>query len=95
MFEKFKKTSKFDDVEDKLVEELMIHDPDSSDFRNSLMYLERIKALQETEKSRISPDTLAIVGGNLLGILIMVGYERAHVMTSKGLGMLLRTKLNS
>lgn len=95
MFDKFKRPSKFDGTEDKLIEELMIHDPDSREFNNAMAHLERIKSLQETETRRISPDTMAIVAGNLLGILIMVGYERAHVMTSKSLSMLLRTNLNS
>lgn len=94
MFDKFRKTSKFNDVEDKLIAELMMHDPEVSEWQNALAYLERIKALQETEKRRVSPDTLAIVAGNLLGILIMVGYERSHVLTTKSLGQLFRTKLH-
>lgn len=42
--------------------------------------------------SRVSPDTMAIVAGNLLGILVIVGYERASVVTSKGLSLLLKAK---
>lgn len=41
---------------------------------------------------RPSTDTMLIVGANLLGILIIVGYERANVVTSKALGFLRQPK---
>lgn len=41
---------------------------------------------------RISPDTLAVVAGNLLGILVIVGYEHSHVMVSKASGFIIRPK---
>lgn len=46
----------------------------------------------EVENSRrVSPDTMAIVGANLLGILMIIGHERANVIATKALGLL--TKL--
>jgi hypothetical protein len=33
-----------------------------------------------------------MVGGNLLGILIIVGYEHTHVMVSKASGFIIRPK---
>lgn len=41
---------------------------------------------------RPSTDTMLIVGANILGILIIVGYERANVVTSKALGFLRQPK---
>jgi predicted RND superfamily exporter protein len=41
---------------------------------------------------RVSPDTLAIVGANVLGIVMILGYERANVIASKALGLLTRMK---
>jgi hypothetical protein len=35
---------------------------------------------------RPSPDALMTVAGNLLGILLILNYERAHVITSKAIG---------
>lgn len=94
MFDKFRKPSKFDAPMDKLLREMEVHDSDSTEWEKSLAYLERIKALQETERRRVSPDTMAIVAGNLLGILIMVGYERGHILTTKALGQLFKSKLH-
>lgn len=48
---------------------------------------------KEFEKSRrVSPDTLAIIAANVVGILLIIGYERANVVTSKALGFILKTK---
>lgn len=37
---------------------------------------------------RVSLDTWVIVGANLLGILVIIGYERTNVLTSKALSFL-------
>lgn len=50
---------------------------------------ERKKELDR--RFKVSHDTLAIVAGNLIGIAIVVGYERAHVLTSKAFGNILKT----
>lgn len=54
--------------------------------------LVKLVKLQEetTSKKRISPDTLAMIAGNLAGIALIIGYERAHVVTSKALGFVLK-----
>lgn len=94
IFEK-KKSSDFDDAIDRVLVELNTEGLDSEEYARRLKHLERLAALRNEErKRRVSPDTLAIVGANLLGILIIVGYEQGHVVASKGLGMILRTKNN-
>jgi hypothetical protein len=42
----------------------------------------------DSKPKRVSPDTLAAVAGNLLGIIVIVGYENKHVITSKALSFL-------
>jgi hypothetical protein len=77
----------------KLLTEMNTYDPDTEEFRVAIEYLERLMKLKtEERRSSISPDTMAIVIGNLLGILIIVAYEQKHVMVSKGMGLILRTK---
>ena len=53
--------------------------------------LEKRKSLDE--KPKISPDTMAVVAGNLLGILLILTYEKANVITSKALGFVLRGRV--
>lgn len=39
-------------------------------------------------KYGVSKDTLMIVGGNIIGILVIVGHERMHLVTSKALSFI-------
>lgn len=56
-------------------------------YASALNRLERLYKLKEKHSPRrINPDTALIVGGNLLGILIIVSYEHSRVITSKALG---------
>lgn len=59
---------------------------DSEDYDKILTRLERLSALRRTPVDRrVNPDTRAMILGNLLGIVMIVGHERAHVITSKAL----------
>lgn len=42
--------------------------------------------------NRVSSDTLAVVGANLLGIAMIISYERVNVLTSKALGLVTRMR---
>lgn len=44
-------------------------------------------------KWKISPDTLLIVGGNLLGILLILNFEKADIITSKALSFVLKGRV--
>ena len=80
------KPSIYDEPIDKVLEEMKTMDLASAKYPEMLSYLERLTRLQEENKrDRISPDVMATVLGNLLGILIIVGYEQKHVIVSKGL----------
>lgn len=70
------------------------YDPDNEFYPTLIDHLERLERLREQEKlrRRVSPDTMAIVVGNLFGILIIVAYEQKHVMVSKGLGHILKPR---
>jgi len=58
--------------------------------------LETVRALhkmkQEDKLPRVSPDTIAIVFGNLLGIVMILKHERADIVTSKALGFVMKIR---
>jgi hypothetical protein len=56
-----------------------------------LTLLERKNALGD--KKRISPDTLAVIAGNLLGIVLILTYEKVNVITTKALGFIIRGRV--
>jgi hypothetical protein len=59
---------------------------DSEEYATCLNRLERLYKLKEKHSKRgFNPDTLLIVGGNLLGIIIIVAYEHSHVIGSKAM----------
>lgn len=63
----------------------------SDEYAKIVNQITALTAMKEsTNTSRVSPDTLAIVLGNLVGIAIIVGHERAHVVTSKALNFVMK-----
>ncbi len=48
---------------------------------------------EESKKKPVSFDALVAVGGNLLGIVAILGFERAHVVSSKALGFVLKSRV--
>lgn len=63
----------------------------SEEYIQILNQVERLYALKNVNRSpRVSPDTMAVVMGNLLGIVFIVGHERAHVVTSKALSFVMK-----
>lgn len=85
---------KFDALEEPInavLNEMSLYGPDSEEFAAQLTHLERLNRLKtESRERKFSHDTMLIVAGNLLGILIVVMYEQKHVMTSKAFGLTLK-----
>lgn len=75
-----------------VLNEMQLYGPDTEEFTKNLGHLERLYRLkgENNPKDRLSRDTMAIVLGNLAGILIVVAYEQRHVMTSKAFGFTLK-----
>lgn len=65
----------------------------SKEYARKTKQLTKLYALKETDApDRISRDTLAIVLGNLAGIVFIVGYERSHVVTSRALQFVIKAR---
>lgn len=59
---------------------------DSEEYDRLTDQLTKLYKLREHDApKRVSPDTLVLAGANILGIAMIVGHERAHVVTSKAL----------
>jgi hypothetical protein len=66
----------------------------SNDYNDKMTTINELYKLKEKNTpKRVSPDTMAIVVGNLVGIGMIIGYERAHVVTSKAIGFVLKSKV--
>jgi hypothetical protein len=65
-------------------------DPEYAKITAQLTALYALK--EDKTKKRVSPDTLAMVFGNLLGIVLIVGHERANVITSRAITFVSKLK---
>ena len=92
----FSRKEKTTDPLDKAIEDLLYQMSTYDGFTNEFVVmadqLTKLYAIKEKKKDRVSLDTMVTVGGNLASILLIVNYEQANVLTSKALGLLLRTK---
>lgn len=65
----------------------------SEEYLALMTSLERLHELKMRERREpISRDTIALIAGNLMGILMIVAYEQKHVITSKGFGQVIRPR---
>lgn len=69
--------------------------PDDPEYPKQIVYLQRLNDLKTQKRDkRVSPDTMAIVLGNLIGILIIVAYEQKHIMKSTSMNFIMKPKTN-
>ena len=64
---------------------------DSEEKAKQLKLLSKLYSLKP-EKKRVSPDTLAIVLGNIFIALAVIGHERSHVITTKLMSFVTKLK---
>lgn len=80
-------TEEFQKATDQLVKLHALKMAENSNYMDEVVKLQTMH--NETRNlRRVSPDTLALVAGNLLGIIMIVGHERMHIVSSKALGFL-------
>lgn len=66
---------------------------DTNEYNDKMTTITELYKLKENNSpKRVSPDTVAIVVGNLVGIALILGYEQAHVVTSKALGFVMKPR---
>lgn len=74
----------YDEPIQKVLTEMHENGVETEEYSAAVRHLETLTKLRdETSPKRVSRDTMAIVVGNLLGILAIVAYEQKHVMTTK------------
>lgn len=57
---------------------------------DQLLKLHSMKTVDRTH--RVSADTIATIAGNVVGIALILHYERFHVVTSKALNFVIRAR---
>jgi hypothetical protein len=92
----FTKKSKSDELLEREIEGVLVHlhvtAVDTEEYPKVLSHLERLYDLKGEKPEHVKKDTMAIIGGNLLGILMILKYERVDVITSKALSFVIRAQ---
>jgi hypothetical protein len=84
---------KLEQVTENLLDEMLENGPDTEGYAKNLDHLVKLNDVRQTTGgTALNPNNMALVAGNLLGILIIVAYEQKHVMTSKAKDLLLKSK---
>jgi len=87
------KTSDLDEPIKALLDDINTIGPDDPEYSKKVEQLDRLMKIKAAEpRFRVSPDTVFLVLGNLLGILIIVSYEQKHVLVSKALNYIQKMK---
>lgn len=66
--------------------------PHTDEYSATTDQLSKLYTLQTNKSDRLSKDTLALVAGNLAGIVMILGHERAHVIASKALAFVIKAR---
>lgn len=98
MLEKFlKKDPVKERIEDEILSNLEclegVKDIDSETYSKVLRNVERLEALRKKDRKRLDPNSCLVVAGNLIGILLILGYEKTDFIRSKALGFVLRGRV--
>lgn len=90
-----KEPTKLDEEIDAVLNQMQSIDATSEDYEKitkNLGKLYELKAMND-KRSKVSPDTLAVILGNLAGIVLILSYEQTHVITSKALGFVIKGRV--
>lgn len=93
MFPFAKEPTKLDNAIDVALLKLSDHEVGSEEYNKILDAVSKLHKMKEDETpNRLSKDTIAIVGANLLGIMMIIRHEHVNVVTSKAMGLVIRPR---
>lgn len=94
IFTKRDKRTNLEKEIDTVLECMWDVEPDSEEYTAMANNLVKLLDAQSKQKSRgINKDTVAIIVGNLLGIGLILGYEKLNVITSKAVGFVIKGRV--
>lgn len=88
-----RKPTNLDGLIEQLETDLKHLDTDSDAYSQTADQLVKLYKVKDTQSPpQISRDTLALIAGNLAGIVLILSYERANVVTSKAAGFIMKLR---
>lgn len=83
----WRKKTELDIVIDDVVTRMRVIGPDDPEYKKLVKYLSHLTKMRDESRKnrRVSPDTIAIVLGNVGIVVAVIAYEQGHVVTTKAL----------
>ena len=83
---------------DELVKQLNDHQGHTKEYTALVANVKTLTEAAVADKTTnrrptVSPETMATIAANLAGILMILNYERAHVLTTKAIPLLSKLKI--
>lgn len=85
-------TTALQDAIEALLRELAGHEGSSEEYARIVERLTELHKLQEPTAPPLSKDVIVNAAASLGGILLILNHERAHVVTSKALGFVMKLR---
>lgn len=93
MFNLKKRNNQHDALIKRVILEMQAVSVESDEYSRLLLVLERLTKLKgDNSPLQVSPDTLVLVIGNLIGVAFIIGYEQSHVITGQAMGWLVKPR---
>lgn len=77
---------------DKLLEEMLQHEPETSEYDAALSAYERLCKIENESKRSFSWDSVVLGGASLLSVGFVAAVEQRHVLSQKALGFVMKPK---
>lgn len=79
---------------DLVIEKMRNVEPNTDEYTTMASNLERLYKLKAIDAGKkISPDTMALIVGNIAGLILIMSFEKTNVITTKALGFVLRGRV--
>lgn len=84
-----------DEAIDEVLLSMRMYSPDTDEYAKMLTQLERLYKLRSPKKESksVSPDVLVNAIASVTGIGMILGFEKAHVVTSKALSFVSKPRI--
>lgn len=93
MFKRFREPSSLELEVERALRELKHHPIGSEEYVKTLDSIVVLHRMKEEEKPDfVSRDTLAVVGANLLGILLIINHERVDIASRAAMSLILKPR---
>lgn len=89
------KKTRMEKVIDSILEKLSTMDPSSEEYEQVVANLETLMKAESYKKdsSKVSADTKWVVIAGILELVLIMGFEQSHVITTKAFGRILRGRV--